>query len=106
MRLLRLVTGLVIASFVVGHFLNHSLGVASIGAGCAAQVTEGESGEGTDEGALGGEVLEGDEAEGDEAEGDETEPHGKLAHQLRILCSGRASQAAGSTGLPCRRSST
>jgi adenylate cyclase len=30
MRLLRLVTGLVIASFVVGHFLNHSLGVVSI----------------------------------------------------------------------------
>jgi adenylate cyclase len=30
MRLLRLVTGLVIASFVIGHFLNHSLGVVSI----------------------------------------------------------------------------
>ena len=30
MRLLRLVTGLVIASFVVGHFFNHSLGVVSI----------------------------------------------------------------------------
>jgi adenylate cyclase len=30
MRLLRLVTGLVVASFVVGHFLNHSLGVVSI----------------------------------------------------------------------------
>jgi adenylate cyclase len=30
MRLLRLATGLVIASFVVGHFLNHSLGVVSI----------------------------------------------------------------------------
>jgi adenylate cyclase len=30
MRLLRLVTGLVIASFVVGHFLNHALGVVSI----------------------------------------------------------------------------
>jgi adenylate cyclase len=29
MRLLRLVTGLVIASFVTGHFLNHSLGVVS-----------------------------------------------------------------------------
>ncbi|CAN91961.1 putative hemolysin-type calcium binding protein [Sorangium cellulosum So ce56] len=39
------------------------LGVASIGAGCAAQVTEGESGEGTDEGALEGEELEGEEAE-------------------------------------------
>lgn len=32
MRLLRLVTGLVVASFVVGHFLNHSLGVVSIDA--------------------------------------------------------------------------
>ena len=32
MRLLRLITGLVIASFVVGHFLNHSLGVVSIDA--------------------------------------------------------------------------
>jgi adenylate cyclase len=32
MRLLRLVTGLVIASFVVGHFLNHALGVVSIDA--------------------------------------------------------------------------
>jgi len=32
MRLLRLVTGLVIASFVIGHFLNHSLGVVSIDA--------------------------------------------------------------------------
>jgi adenylate cyclase len=30
MRLLRLATGLVVASFVVGHFLNHSLGVVSI----------------------------------------------------------------------------
>jgi adenylate cyclase len=30
MRLLRLATGLVIASFVVGHFFNHSLGVVSI----------------------------------------------------------------------------
>ncbi|HXU41537.1 MAG TPA: adenylate/guanylate cyclase domain-containing protein [Burkholderiales bacterium] len=30
MRLLRLVTGLVVASFVTGHFLNHSLGVVSI----------------------------------------------------------------------------
>ena len=30
MRLLRLITGLVIASFVTGHFLNHSLGVVSI----------------------------------------------------------------------------
>jgi adenylate cyclase len=30
MRLLRLITGLAIASFVVGHFLNHSLGVVSI----------------------------------------------------------------------------
>jgi adenylate cyclase len=30
MRLLRLTTGLVVASFVVGHFLNHSLGVVSI----------------------------------------------------------------------------
>ena len=30
MRLLRLITGLVVASFVVGHFLNHSLGVVSI----------------------------------------------------------------------------
>jgi adenylate cyclase len=30
MRLLRLATGLVIASFVVGHFLNHSLGAVSI----------------------------------------------------------------------------
>jgi adenylate cyclase len=30
MRLLRLVTGLVIASFVVGHFFNHALGVVSI----------------------------------------------------------------------------
>src|SRR5688572_22608225 len=30
MRLLRLVTGLVIASFVVGHFANHALGVVSI----------------------------------------------------------------------------
>src|SRR6185436_15681735 len=32
MRLLRLITGLVIASFVVGHFLNHALGVVSIDA--------------------------------------------------------------------------
>ena len=32
MRLLRLITGLVIASFVVGHFLNHSLGSVSIDA--------------------------------------------------------------------------
>jgi adenylate cyclase len=30
MRLLRLVTGLVVASFVVGHFFNHSLGIVSI----------------------------------------------------------------------------
>ena len=30
MRLTRLVTGLVVACFVVGHFLNHSLGVVSI----------------------------------------------------------------------------
>ncbi len=30
MRRLRLVTGLVIAAFVVGHFLNHSLGVVSV----------------------------------------------------------------------------
>jgi adenylate cyclase len=30
MRLLRLITGLVVAVFVVGHFLNHSLGVVSI----------------------------------------------------------------------------
>ncbi|HEX6243060.1 MAG TPA: 2Fe-2S iron-sulfur cluster-binding protein, partial [Polyangiales bacterium] len=30
MRLLRLITGLVIAAFVVGHFLNHALGVVSI----------------------------------------------------------------------------
>ena len=30
MRFLRLATGLVVASFVVGHFLNHSLGVVSI----------------------------------------------------------------------------
>ena len=30
MRLLRLVTGLVVASFVVGHFLNHALGMVSI----------------------------------------------------------------------------
>ena len=30
MRLLRLITGLVIASFVAGHFVNHSLGVVSI----------------------------------------------------------------------------
>ena len=30
MRLARLVTGLVVASFVVGHFLNHALGVVSI----------------------------------------------------------------------------
>src|SRR5687767_12831880 len=30
MRLLRLVTGLAIASFVVGHFANHALGVVSI----------------------------------------------------------------------------
>jgi len=32
MRLLRLTTGLVIASFVIGHFLNHALGVVSIDA--------------------------------------------------------------------------
>ena len=32
MRLLRLITGLVVASFVVGHFLNHALGVVSIDA--------------------------------------------------------------------------
>ena len=30
MRRLRLITGLVIAAFVVGHFLNHSLGVVSV----------------------------------------------------------------------------
>src|ERR1700741_4537577 len=30
MRLLRLITGLVVASFVTGHFLNHALGVVSI----------------------------------------------------------------------------
>src|SRR5919106_336695 len=30
MRLTRLITGLVVAAFVVGHFLNHSLGVVSI----------------------------------------------------------------------------
>jgi len=30
MRLLRLITGLVVAGFVVGHFLNHALGVVSI----------------------------------------------------------------------------
>ena len=30
MRLIRLVTGLIVAAFVVGHFLNHSLGVVSI----------------------------------------------------------------------------
>ena len=30
MRLLRLVTGLVVAGFVVGHFSNHALGVVSI----------------------------------------------------------------------------
>jgi adenylate cyclase len=30
MRLVRLVTGLIVAAFVVGHFLNHSLGVVSI----------------------------------------------------------------------------
>jgi adenylate cyclase len=30
MRLLRLITGLVVASFVVGHFANHALGVVSI----------------------------------------------------------------------------
>jgi adenylate cyclase len=30
MRLFRLVTGLVVAAFVVGHFLNHALGVVSI----------------------------------------------------------------------------
>jgi len=32
MRLLRLVTGLVVASFVIGHFLNHALGVESVDA--------------------------------------------------------------------------
>ena len=32
MRLLRLITGLVIASFVIGHFLNHALGVVSVDA--------------------------------------------------------------------------
>ena len=32
MRRLRLITGLVIAAFVVGHFLNHALGVVSIDA--------------------------------------------------------------------------
>src|SRR5260221_2533 len=31
-RRLRLITGLVVASFVTGHFLNHSLGVVSIDA--------------------------------------------------------------------------
>ena len=30
MRLIRLITGLVVAAFVVGHFLNHALGVVSI----------------------------------------------------------------------------
>jgi adenylate cyclase len=30
MRLVRLVTGLIVALFVVGHFLNHALGVVSI----------------------------------------------------------------------------
>lgn len=30
MRLLRLVTGLIVAAFVIGHFLNHALGVVSI----------------------------------------------------------------------------
>ena len=30
MRLVRLVSGLIVAAFVVGHFLNHSLGVVSI----------------------------------------------------------------------------
>src|SRR5918994_6200115 len=30
MRLLRLITGLVVAGFVVGHFSNHALGVVSI----------------------------------------------------------------------------
>jgi adenylate cyclase len=30
MRLVRLATGLIVAAFVVGHFLNHSLGVVSI----------------------------------------------------------------------------
>ena len=30
MRLLRLVTGLIVAWFVVGHFLNHAFGVVSI----------------------------------------------------------------------------
>ena len=30
MRSLRLITGLVVAAFVIGHFLNHALGVASI----------------------------------------------------------------------------
>ena len=32
MRLARLITGLIVACFVVGHFLNHSLGVVSIDA--------------------------------------------------------------------------
>ena len=30
MRLIRLITGLVVAAFIVGHFLNHALGVVSI----------------------------------------------------------------------------
>ena len=30
MRLTRLITGLVVASFVIGHFLNHALGMVSI----------------------------------------------------------------------------
>ena len=30
MRLLRLVTGLIVAAFVIGHFSNHALGVVSI----------------------------------------------------------------------------
>src|SRR3954454_9914380 len=31
-RRLRLITGLIVACFIVGHFLNHSLGVVSIDA--------------------------------------------------------------------------
>src|SRR6185295_6773295 len=31
-RRLRLATGLIVACFIVGHFLNHSLGVVSVGA--------------------------------------------------------------------------
>jgi len=32
MRLLRLITGLAVASFVISHFLNHALGVESVDA--------------------------------------------------------------------------